>query len=39
VHVGGVPRTRLLVKAVHVLAADEKTILRSVLKFREGEVG
>jgi hypothetical protein len=25
--------------AVHVLGADEKAILRSVLKFREGEVG
>ena len=38
VHVGNFPRTRLLVKVVYVLGADEEAILQSVLNFREGEV-
>jgi hypothetical protein len=38
VHVDNVPRTRLLVKVVHVLGADEETVLQSVFKIGEGEV-
>jgi hypothetical protein len=34
VHVDNVSRTRLLVKVVHVLGADEKAILQRVFKFR-----
>jgi hypothetical protein len=34
-----VSRTRLLVKVVHILGADEKAILQGVFKFCEGEVG
>jgi hypothetical protein len=38
VHVDDVSRPRLLVKAVHVLRADEKTVLQRVLKFGDGKV-
>ncbi len=38
VHVDDVSQTCLLVKAVDVLGADEKAILHSVLKIRDGEV-
>jgi len=38
VHVNDVFRTRLLVKSVHVLGADEKAILQRVFKFGESEV-
>jgi len=39
VRVDDVPRTRLLVEAVHILRADEKALLQRVFKVREGEVG
>ena len=38
VHVDNSPRTRLLVKAVNILGADEEAILQGVFNFREGEV-
>jgi hypothetical protein len=39
VHVNDSPRTRLLVKVVHVLCADNEAILQAVFQFREGEAG
>jgi hypothetical protein len=38
VHMDNVPRTRLLVKVVHVLGADEETVLESVFQSGESEV-
>jgi hypothetical protein len=38
VRVDNFPRTRLLVKAVHVLGADEKAFLQRLFKLGEGEV-
>ena len=38
VHVNNLPRTCLLVEAVHVLGAGEKALLQGVFKFCEGEV-
>jgi hypothetical protein len=34
VHVDNFPRTRLLVKIVHVLSADEEAVLQAVFKCR-----